>query len=95
MLYSLSSLLYIPTLLPMTTRFRLADLLAARSMTQSELARRSGVTFQTVNAICGNRTKGVSLETLDALAAVLQVEPGALIESTAKPHRKRAGGDGS
>lgn len=48
-------------------------------MTQSELARRSGVSFQTINRMCRNKTEGAVLSTLDKLATVLGVEPGELI----------------
>ena len=71
----------------MAARFRLAELLEERGMSQSELARRSGITFATVNAMARNRTDGVKLETLDRLARVLGVEPGDLIATD----RKRKG----
>ena len=53
-------------------------------MSQSELARRSGVSFVTVNRMCGNKTEGVSLDTLDKLATALGVEPGDLIRREPK-----------
>ena len=69
-----------PQLVP--TRFRLRELLAALDppMSQSELARQSGVSLVTVNAIANNRTTRVDLETLDALCRVLKVQPGELLE---------------
>lgn len=68
-------------------RFRLAELLAAHDppMTQTELARRSGISQVTVNGIANNRTTRVDLGTLDALARVLGVAPGDLIESDEPP----------
>jgi DNA-binding Xre family transcriptional regulator len=48
-------------------------------MSQSELARRSGVSLFTVNAIANNRTVQVKLVTLDRLARALSVEPADLI----------------
>lgn len=66
--------------LPMPTRFRLAELLAERGISQNELARRSGISQVTVNAIANNRTTRVDLATLDALAKALNVEPGELLE---------------
>ncbi len=73
-----------------TVRFRLAEVLAGRneSMSQSELSRRSGVSMTTINAMALNKTKQVSLATLDALSAALGVAPGELLvrEST---RRKR------
>ncbi len=64
----------------MPTRFRLAELLAERGISQNELARRSGISQVTVNAIANNRTTRVDLATLDALAKALNVEPGELLE---------------
>jgi DNA-binding Xre family transcriptional regulator len=66
----------------MTTRFRLAELLAAAEMSQRELARKSGVTLVTINRMCGNHTEGATLRTLDKLARALGVEPGELVEQT-------------
>lgn len=68
----------------MAARFRLEELLEERAMTQSELARRSGITFATINAMCRNRTDGVKLDTLDKLARVLGVQPGELIAADRK-----------
>lgn len=70
---------------PVTVRFRLKELLeeldaAGQPLNQSELARQSGVSLSIVNAIAQNRQKQVSLATLDALCAVLDVEPGELLE---------------
>lgn len=62
------------------TRFRLSEILEQVGMTQTELARRSGVSQVTVNGLARNRTSRVDLATLDALSAVLGCEPGDLIE---------------
>lgn len=64
----------------MPTTFRLREILEARGISQSELARMAGISFPTVNAMCQNRTKAVSLATLDKIAAALKVAPGDLIE---------------
>ena len=61
-------------------RFRLHELLEEQGISQSELARRSGISFVTINGIANNRTKQVSLKTLDAIAVALKVEPGELLE---------------
>ena len=71
----------------MVTRFRLKEELGEQ-MSQSELARQSGVHYVTVNKICQNLTTRVDLATLDALSAALGVEPGDLIERAA-PKKKR------
>ena len=74
-------------------RFRLDELLRARerageALSQSELSRRSGVSLTTINAIVLNKTKQVSLGTLDALCSALDVEPGELLERDKKRGRK-------
>jgi putative transcriptional regulator len=61
-------------------RFRLEEVLADREMSQTELARLSGVGLVTVNAMRQNRTKQVSLATLDKLCGVLKCEPGEFLE---------------
>jgi len=74
------------TLDRVTTRFRLQELLDARKppISQTELAKLAGVSFATVNRLCTNATAQVSLSTLDAIAAVLSVEPGELLEREGK-----------
>jgi putative transcriptional regulator len=73
-----------------SVRFRLHEVLAERSeeLSQSELSRRSGVSLTTVNAIALNKTRQVSLETLDKLCEALGVEPGELLERD-ESRRKR------
>lgn len=71
----------------MGTRFRLKELLERAGISQNELARQSGVSFPTINAMMQNKTRGVQLETLDAIARVLKVEPGELLEKDRKPRR--------
>ena len=79
---------------PMAARFRLHELLERPSeeggLSMSELSRRSGVSFVTINAIAKNRTVQVRLDTLDKLAKVLRVEPGELIVRV-RDARKRKG----
>lgn len=70
------------------TTFCLRELLEKLGLSQSELARRSGVSFATINRMCTNATSQVSLETLDKLADALGVAPGDLI---AKEPAKRGG----
>lgn len=72
-------------------RFRLHDVLARREdeMSQSELSRRSRVSLTTINAMMLNKTKQVSLATLDALCDALGVEPGELLEREGKRRGKR------
>jgi DNA-binding Xre family transcriptional regulator len=63
----------------MPTRFRLAEILDRLGMSQSELSRRSGVSFPVINKMCGNKAASVALSTLDRIATALKVEPGELI----------------
>jgi transcriptional regulator with XRE-family HTH domain len=61
------------------TRFRLREILEEIGMSQSELSRQSGVSFATINRMCTNATRQVSLDTLERLAKALQREPTELI----------------
>ena len=68
-------------------RFRLRAVLeelrdAGTPVSQSELARRAGVSLSIVDAIVHNRQRQVSLDTLDALCNALGVDPGDLLERT-------------
>lgn len=74
--------------LDMAVRFRLSQVLESAGMTQSELARRSKVSYVTINAMANNRTKQVSLATLDAICGALDVAPGELLERDAKRRGK-------
>lgn len=58
----------------MAAKFRLDELLAGAEppMSQSELARISGVSLVTINAIAKNRTAQVKLETLDKILGALE-----------------------
>ncbi len=64
----------------MPVRFRLQEILDSRDppLSQRALARTSGVSLVTVNAIANNRTARVDLETIDAICGALGVEPGEL-----------------
>lgn len=88
MLYHLCLTLYRTTFGVVTIRFRLRALIDKAGMSQSELSRRSGVSFATINRMCTNATATVALETLDRLATALGVEPGELFE---RP--RKAGGE--
>lgn len=72
----------------MTVRFRLRELLEAAKLGQSELSRTSGVSFATINRMCTNATRQVSLDVLEDLCAALRVEPGEIIiRERGKPAR--------
>jgi putative transcriptional regulator len=63
-------------------RFRLRELLEEVGVNQSELSRNSGVSFATINRMCTNATRQVSLDTLDRLATTLKCEPADLLSRT-------------
>lgn len=54
-------------------------------MSQSELSRLSGISFPTINGMCQNRTKAVSLAVLDAIAAALKIQPGDILTTRKIP----------
>jgi putative transcriptional regulator len=70
------------------TRFRLAELLEAAGMTQTELHLKSRLAYSTISAIVHNKARQVSLETLDAIAEVLDCAPGDLFVREPKLRRK-------
>jgi transcriptional regulator with XRE-family HTH domain len=72
----------------MPTVFCLREILEARGISQSELARQSGVSFATINRLATNATRQVSLDTLDKIATTLGVDPGALIVREKSRRRK-------
>lgn len=72
----------------MPVRFRLRELLEKAGISQSEASRTSGVSFATINRMCTNATRQVSLDVLDQLAKFLKCEPGDLLESEPKRRGK-------
>lgn len=72
----------------MATRFRLAELLEAAGMSQTELHHRSGIAYSTINGMVRNKARQVSLDTLDAVSEALGCEPGDLIVRDSKARRK-------
>ncbi len=65
-------------------RFRLRELLEEAGISQSDAARQSGLSFATINRLCTNATRQVHLDVLEALARMLKVEPGDLLETRRK-----------
>jgi putative transcriptional regulator len=68
----------------MAIRLRLAALIEAKGLTQSEVARQAQLSFQAVNYLYSGRAKQISLDTLDRLCRVLRVKPGELFERDGK-----------
>jgi DNA-binding Xre family transcriptional regulator len=72
--------------IPVAVRFRLEEILEQANLSQLAVANKAGLSQVTVNAVARNRTKQVSLETLDKLCGALtkllgrKVEPGELLE---------------
>jgi DNA-binding Xre family transcriptional regulator len=75
----------------MAARFRLHEILKARGMSRSDLARRSDVSFTTINRMAANHAVQISLGTLDRLSAAQGVEPGERLEQEPEPKRRGQG----
>lgn len=72
----------------MHARFQLAELLEDAGMSQRQLAADSGVSPTTINRMCRNLTRQVSLATLEELAKPLGCKPQDII-TDAPPGRRR------
>jgi len=72
----------------MAVTFRLREIIDAKDTNQSELSRSSGVSFATINRMCTNATRQVSLDIIDSLCAALDVQPGDLFERTTKKGKR-------
>jgi transcriptional regulator with XRE-family HTH domain len=65
-------------------RLRVRELRLARGWTQAELAARAKVRTATISEMENGRTKGVDFDSLERLAAALEVIPQSLIEQAPK-----------
>lgn len=63
---------------------RLDVMLARRKMRSRDLAERIGITEQNLSLLKSGKVKGMRFETLAAICAVLDCQPGDLLEFTAK-----------
>lgn len=59
---------------------KLKVMLAIRDMTQKELAEKTGIRPPTISAICNGTVKQYPIYALDRICAVLNCQPGDLIE---------------
>ena len=59
---------------------RLDVMLARRKMTSRELAARIGVSEQNLSLLRSGKVRGVRFNTLEAICAVLECQPGDLLE---------------
>jgi putative transcriptional regulator len=57
-------------------------MLARRKMRSRELAERIGITEQNLSLLKSGKVRGVRFETLAAICAVLECQPGDLLEFT-------------
>ena len=60
-------------------RWRLREIAEPERWNSKKLAEATGLAYPTVWGIWTNRSKRADLETLDALAGALKIEPGELI----------------
>ena len=61
-------------------KFKVKVMLAMREMTQKELAEKTGIRPPTVSAICTGAVKHLPVEALNKICAVLNCQPGDLME---------------
>jgi putative transcriptional regulator len=61
-------------------KFKAKVLLAINEMTQKELAEKTGIRPPTVSAICTGAVKHLPIEALNRICAVLNCQPGDLME---------------
>jgi putative transcriptional regulator len=59
-------------------------MLARRKMRSKELAERIGITEANLSLLKSSKVKGVRFETLDKICAVLECQPGDLLEYRAE-----------
>ncbi len=63
----------------MTIRLRIQELAEARKLSQSRLQREAGVTMTLLRRYWSNQTESVTLDALERIARVLEVQPGELL----------------
>lgn len=68
----------------MTVRIHVSDMLGKRKMNQRELARRTGIRPNTINAMYHETIKRLEVEQLDKLCEALDCQPSDLLS-----HEKR------
>ena len=61
-------------------KFKVKVMLAMRSMTQKELAEKTGIRPPTVSAICVGSVKHLPVEALDKICKVLDCQPADIME---------------
>ena len=66
-------------------KFKVKVMLAIREMTQKELAEKTGIRPPTISAICTGAVKHLPVDALDKMCAVLDCQPGDLMEYIEEP----------
>lgn len=64
---------------------RLDVMLARRKMTSRDLAARIGISEQNLSLLKSGKVRGVRFNTLEAICAVLECQPGDLLEFESEP----------
>jgi putative transcriptional regulator len=64
---------------------RLDVMLARRKMRSRELAERIGITEQNLSLLKSGKVKGIRFNTLAAICAALDCQPGDILEAVAEP----------
>jgi putative transcriptional regulator len=64
---------------------RLDVMLARRKMRSRELAERIGITEQNLSLLKSGKVKGIRFDTLAAICAALDCQPGDILEAVAEP----------
>ena len=64
-------------------------MLARRKMRSKELAERIGITEQNVSLLKSGKVKGVRFETLEQICAVLECQPGDILEYSSDAEAER------
>lgn len=67
---------------------RLDVMLARRKMTSRDLAARIGISEQNLSLLKSGKVRGVRFNTLDAICAALDCQPGDLLEHEPDAERK-------
>jgi putative transcriptional regulator len=69
----------------LTIVVRLDVMLARRKMRSRELAERIGITEQNLSLLKSGKVKGIRFETLAAICAALDCQPGDILEAEPDP----------
>jgi putative transcriptional regulator len=69
----------------LTIVVRLDVMLARRKMRSRELAERIGITEQNLSLLKSGKVKGIRFDTLAAICAALDCQPGDILEAAAEP----------